>query len=642
MMKRHDNPERDAIPDMNSLPISDPGNSIGKKAALSKTRQRTLAKKLRKNSRMVSLGAEISSGIEEIAELSDKIIESFEIAKTSINRIAKNSNEEIKLWSAVFESSGKALEISQANSAAGESAASAFKRNFHSLEDVHESIVEGAQVHNEIFRKSQELGKLNEIIDDLDVRINSLIEQSDLAALNADLEAGKAGDSGAGYAVIAGMLKKTSVLLSKRSEGFHPLLTRIRSIQSGVSARVAEASEKIRTVDVLTAGVRNAFAEMAGSIDVLHLSGEKISSAVSSVFPFSEEEISEGDTGLFLDSVMDSINQTFSLIEKQEDLLSDAAIHAETILEATGKLPSAENAANALDVVFAGIDSFIKSLEGSIEHLKTILPLLNNAIQDAGEIGKNSASNPEYLTRLFQSAQGLLSTVRSSQETIEKILNSISPSHAILQNVIRELQILKSEQDAFLAELREFEPLRQFLSRFADTIRDFSTRVDFLGAEGGIEAARHGAKGTGFIALSKELSAIGDDSAGFESSILDYCGRLEDIAHSLINKETNQPWESIFHSLTGIAEDVRALLENLLISCSRENAALFSLFSEHIRRIDSYREKHSESLKNVSSAVQALTQAAKFEENQENAFNQAISTAEKISLLADELYPEES
>ncbi|MFA6472037.1 MAG: methyl-accepting chemotaxis protein, partial [Candidatus Latescibacterota bacterium] len=269
MIKRHSDPERDAIPDINSIPVPDQGNSIARKAASAKTRNRNLARKLRKNSQMVSLSADISSGIEEIATLSDKIIEFFETAKQSLDRAAKDSIEERKLWRSISESSGKAQEISQANIAVGEETALAFKRSSRSLEEMLDSVQKGAQVHNEILKKSQELGKLNEFTDDLVFRTNSLFERADIAALNSDLEAGKAGDLGAGFAVIAGMLRKNAGAFQKRAENFNSLLTRIKSIHNGISSRITESSEKIRTVDVLTAGVRHAFDEISGSIDIL-------------------------------------------------------------------------------------------------------------------------------------------------------------------------------------------------------------------------------------------------------------------------------------------------------------------------------------------------------------------------------------
>ena len=150
MIKRQADPERGVILDMNSMPVPGAGNSIARKAATAKTRHRALARRLRKNSQMASLSAEISSEIEEIAGLSDKIIESFEAAKQSLDRAAHGSKEEKKLWRSLFESSGKALEISESYVAAGEEAALAFKRNACSLEEALDSIQKAAQVHSEI------------------------------------------------------------------------------------------------------------------------------------------------------------------------------------------------------------------------------------------------------------------------------------------------------------------------------------------------------------------------------------------------------------------------------------------------------------------------------------------------------------
>jgi len=641
MIKRQADPERDTISDIDSMPVHDAGNIIAKKAATTKIRHRALARRLRKNSQIASQSAEISLGIEEIAGFSDKIIESFEAAKQSLDRAARDSKEEKKLWQSLFEPSGKTLEISASNACAGEEAAQEFKRNSRSLDEVMDSIQKAAQVHGENLKTSQELGKLIETADDLTASIISLADRADVAALNSALEAGKAGQDGAGFAVVAGMLRKSTAAFQKRAEDFTQLLARIKSIQGGITSRAVEVSEKIRTVDVLTAGVRNAFNEITGAMDLLVSAAGEYSARTGMVFPAADEDESSEEISLSLDSAMDGINHALSMFESQEVLFSEAASQADILLEATGKLASVEVVSTALDALYTIIDSFIKSLETALEHLETTMPAIHNAKQDIEIIGKSSVSNRELLTRLSQTAEEFRSVANRSQETLGKLRESLAPSHSILRNVARELQILVSEHEAFLQELYSLEPFQKHLARFAEGMRDFSTRMDFFAVNGGIEVVRAGARGSGFASLPQEFEAIGADLAGLEQSIREYGDRLEEMAQSLIKREKSESWQAIMLSVTGIADGIQEILEGHLATGARENASLFSIISDTIRRIEKIRDKSDTMMKTASSAVQSITQAAEFAENQKNVFRQTIATAEKISILADELYPDE-
>jgi methyl-accepting chemotaxis protein len=641
MIKRQADPERDAISDIDAMPVHETGTSIAKKAATARTRHRALARRFRKNSQIATQSAEISSGIEEIAGFSDKIIESFDAAKQSLDRAARDSNEEKKLLHSLFESSGKTQEILASNTAAGERAAQELKGNFRCLEEVIDSIQKAAQVQGENLKTSQELGRLIETSDDLTSRLISLSDRADVAALNSALEAGKAGEYGAGFAVVADMLRKSAAAFQKRVENFTAILARIKTIQSGIASRAVEVSEKIRTVDVLIAGIRNAFDEMMISMDLLLSAAGENSIKNVMVFPAIDEDESSEEISLSLDSAMDSINHALSLIESQEGQFSDAASQADILLEITGKLASADVASSALDSLYTVIESFDKSMEAALELLETALPAIHNARQDIEILGKSSLSNREHLTRLSQSAEELLSVVRRSQETFVKLRESLAPSHTILLNVARELRILVSEDEAFLKDLYSLEPFRKDIVRFSESMADFSTRMDFFALNGGIEVTRAGVRGAGFALLPREFETIGSELTGLEQSIREYAYRLEEIARLLIKHEKSKPWQSILLSVTGIAESVQEILESHLANGAKENASLFSIITDTLRRIEKIREKSDAASKTASSAVQSITQAAEFAENQKNVFRQTIATAEKISILADELYPDE-
>lgn len=102
---------------------------------------------------------------------------------------------------------------------------------------------EGLRVVADAVRVIEAIGQARDIVD----RVNDLAEQSNLLALNASIEAAKAGKEGKGFAVVAAEVRKLS---EKSKESTHQIRAAINRVEEGreALAKVDKAMGRLATV----------------------------------------------------------------------------------------------------------------------------------------------------------------------------------------------------------------------------------------------------------------------------------------------------------------------------------------------------------------------------------------------------------
>jgi len=182
---------------------------------------------------------EMISTLEEVTHASNVQSSGATEQASSINEIT-SSLEEIEKSSTQTIQKAKTLgEIAERTRSKGQLGLQAVEQSSIGIKTVREKVQAIAQTILELSNQTQQVGEITAVV-------NSLAQQSKMLALNASIEAAKAGDAGKGFAVVASEVKN----LAEQSEHSTAQVQKIlEDIRHATEKAVMATEEGIKGVD---------------------------------------------------------------------------------------------------------------------------------------------------------------------------------------------------------------------------------------------------------------------------------------------------------------------------------------------------------------------------------------------------------
>jgi methyl-accepting chemotaxis protein len=202
---------------------------------------------------------EMASFIASVAQNAESLGDAASRASATVSGMAGAVNDVAKIASEADRISGRASEDARTG---GEAVA----RTVDGMRAISENMENTARVINGLGKRSQEIGRILEVIEEI-------ADQTNLLALNAAIEAARAGDAGRGFAVVADEVRK----LAERSvEAAKEIGEVVRQVQQETTDAVdvarsgaAEAKQGIALADKAGAALRNIIESVSRSSELM-------------------------------------------------------------------------------------------------------------------------------------------------------------------------------------------------------------------------------------------------------------------------------------------------------------------------------------------------------------------------------------
>ncbi|MBU1101260.1 MAG: HAMP domain-containing protein [Bacteroidetes bacterium] len=237
--------------------------------------------------------------------LSDILIEVTEVIATTANsaNVISSSSEEMAtgvrelsmqitdVASAIEEMTSTILEASKSATLASEysnEAGQIAQEGGNVVKETIEGMNRITDASDKTSHTVEELGKSSTQIGEIVQVINDIADQTNLLALNAAIEAARAGEQGRGFAVVADEVRK---LAERTSKATNEIAIKIKGIQSETSAAVASMQEGNKEV---TKGKE--LASKAGtSLKEIIMAAQKVGDVIVQLATSSEEQSSAAE-----------------------------------------------------------------------------------------------------------------------------------------------------------------------------------------------------------------------------------------------------------------------------------------------------------------------------------------------------------
>jgi methyl-accepting chemotaxis protein len=226
------------------------------------------------SSAVASASAEISSSTEQMAAgAQEQTSQAGEVA-SAVEEMTKTIIENSKNASSTAETARRAKEAAEQGGKVVEETIVGMKR----IADV---VIQSAKTVRDLGKSSDQIGEIIGVIDDI-------ADQTNLLALNAAIEAARAGEQGRGFAVVADEVRK---LAERTTKATKEIATMIKKIQADTSGAVNSMDEGTRQVDE---GIK--LADKAGdSLQEIVEISQKVTDMVNQIAAASEQQSSASE-----------------------------------------------------------------------------------------------------------------------------------------------------------------------------------------------------------------------------------------------------------------------------------------------------------------------------------------------------------
>ncbi|SDP59318.1 methyl-accepting chemotaxis protein [Selenomonas ruminantium] len=201
--------------------------------------------------------AEVSGSVaDSIVNVAGSCSEQFtEVENASTN--IESLSESMERFKKTIEHAGKVVAEAKGQADSGEKAVTGAVRQ---MELIEQSVSQSAQVIEELGRESDKIGA---IVD----AISEIAEQTNLLALNAAIEAARAGEHGRGFAVVADEVRKLAEQSSSSAGEISGLIGSIQDKARNAVSVMQDGVSQVQNGVGAVNGAGNSFKDIAGMVE---------------------------------------------------------------------------------------------------------------------------------------------------------------------------------------------------------------------------------------------------------------------------------------------------------------------------------------------------------------------------------------
>ncbi len=237
----------------------------------------------------------LHSTISQVAESSNEVLSAantldtattymatgVEEAAMQINSVASASEEMSKTTSEIAHNCVVAVKSSEQASSSANTGQAVIDETIRVMNRINDRVKDSAEVIKNLGVRSDQIGEIVGLINDI-------ADQTNLLALNAAIEAARAGEQGRGFAVVADEVRK---LAERTSDATKEISETIQAMQTETKKAVSSMEEGVTEV---ATGTTEA-AKSGTALEEILLQINKVTSEINQIAVASEEETSATD-----------------------------------------------------------------------------------------------------------------------------------------------------------------------------------------------------------------------------------------------------------------------------------------------------------------------------------------------------------
>lgn len=214
----------------------------------------------------------LDKAADELAVSSEKTTEQLILQHQEIEMVSTAMNEMSTSVADVAQNAGNAAQKTNETETNLRLSDEVMAKTIASIEALSSDVRQTTDVIEQLSAQSAEIGQVVEVI-------RGVAEQTNLLALNAAIEAARAGEQGRGFAVVADEVRTLASRTQNSTQMIQAMISRLHDgVQATVSAMAGSHKQAEHTVH-FAAGALESFSKIKGFVGILNQMNEQIASA---------------------------------------------------------------------------------------------------------------------------------------------------------------------------------------------------------------------------------------------------------------------------------------------------------------------------------------------------------------------------